>query len=176
MAKIDIRDHVAFPMDKTYPAFRDKLPEVAPYLPDVESITVKERTEVDADTLKLINLWKAAQAEIPSLAKAFIKPDMLKWEDHAVWHDEQKYCEWNMVVSFLPEAVTCKGRTSYTSDGERTQVHIDGELSVDAGKIPGVPRLLAGKVGPVIEAFVVKLITPNLRATNRAMEKYLADQ
>ena len=27
-----------------------------------------------------------------------------------------------------------------------------------------------------VESFVVKLVTPNLKATNRAMERYLADQ
>jgi hypothetical protein len=81
-----------------------------------------------------------------------------------------------MEVGFLSEAVKCSGQTRYKAKGDRTECHISGELEVDASKIPGVPRLLAGKLGKAVEGFVVKLITPNLRATNRAMEKYLKSE
>lgn len=174
MAVMDIRDEIAYPIDTVYPAFRDELKHVAPYLPDIEDIIVQSTERVDEDTLKVVNLWKASDGKVPTLAQSFIKPDMLQWTDRATWHDDECYCDWEMEVGFLPEAVTCKGRTLYKKKGDRTEIHITGDLSVDAKKIPGVPRLMAGKVGKVVEEFVVKMITPNLKATNRAMEKHLA--
>ena len=176
MAKIDIKDSIDYPLETVYPAFRDDLKQVASYLPNIDEIVVKSSTRRDEETLDVVNLWVASEGEIPTLAQPFIKKDMLQWIDRAVWHDDELYCEWEMEVGFLPEAVTCRGRTTYTAKGDRTEVHIDGELLVDAKKIPGVPRLMSGKVGQVVEGFVVKMITPNLKATNRAMESHLKAQ
>lgn len=176
MAKLDIKDEIAYPIETVYPAFRDDLKEVAPYLPNIDEIVVKSSERVDEDTVKVVNLWKASEGDIPTVAQAFIKPEMLKWTDHATWHDDQCACEWEMELGFLPEAVSCSGKTTYTKKGDRTEVHITGDLVVNGAKIPGVPRIMAGKISSVVEGFVVKMITPNLKATNRAMEKHLAAQ
>lgn len=173
MARLDIRDDIAFPIDRVYPAFRDNLKETAPYLPNIEDIIVEGYERTDDDTVEVVNLWKASEGEVPKIAQSFIKPDMLQWTDYATWHDGAQYCDWRMEVGFLSEAVSCSGKTSYRAKGDRTEVHITGDLKVDASKIPGVPRLLAGKLGKAVESFVVKLVTPNLKATNRAMEEYL---
>jgi hypothetical protein len=47
---------------------------------------------------------------------------------------------------------------------------------VDAKNLPGVPRLLAGKIVGEVEKFVVKMITPNLTSVNRGIESYLASK
>ena len=39
--------------------------------------------------------------------------------------------------------------------------------------VPGVPRLLAAKLRPQIESFVVRLIRPNLEETNVALGRFL---
>ena len=174
MAKLDIRDDIDYPIEQVYEAFRAQLKEVAPYLPNIEEIIVKKHDRRDDDTVDVVNVWKASGEEVPKVASSFIKPDKLQWTDHATWHDGEQYCDWEMEVGFLPEAVSCRGTTHYKAKGDgKTEVHIKGDLSVDAGKIPGVPRLLSGKIGSAVEAFVVKLVTPNLKATNRAMEQYL---
>lgn len=177
MAEIKIKDEVAYDRETVFKTFRDDLVKLLPHLPDVKNIEVKERQEVDEHTTKVVNFWKAAAEEIPRLAQAFVKPEMLEWTDYATWDEEKWSCDWNMEVGFLSEAVTCKGKTTYEPKGDgKTEVVIQGELSVDARKIPGVPRLGAGKIGNVIESFVVKLITPNLTAVNRGMENYLASK
>lgn len=174
MAEIKIEDEVKYGREEVFTTFRDKLTELIPYLPDVKTIEVKERDEVSEDTLKVVNLWKAEPSEVPRAAQPFIKPEMLQWTDYATWHNDTWSCDWEMEVGFLSEAVTCKGTTLYTENGEgKTKVAITGELTVDARKIPGIPRLVAGKVGGVIESFVVRLITPNLTQVNRGLEEYL---
>ena len=175
MAKIDIKDTIAYERDTVYETFRDKLIELKPFLPTVKDIE-QESYERDGDTVHIVNVWYAADEDIPSIASKFIKPEMLQWTDRATWHDDSKSCDWDMEVGFLQEAISCDGTTYYREKGDRTEVHITGELRVDAKKIPGVPRLVAGKVGDAVEKFVVKMITPNLKEVNRGAEKYLAEQ
>lgn len=175
MARIDIRDTIKFPRDTVYPTFRDHLVDLKPYLPTVKDIE-QQSYDRDGDTVNIVNVWYAADEDIPSVASKFIKPEMLQWTDTAVWHDDSNSCDWDMEVGFLQEAISCNGTTHYREKGDQTEVHITGELRVDASKIPGVPRLIAGKVGDAVEKFVVKMITPNLKEVNRGAEKYLASQ
>lgn len=177
MADINITDEVAYECEKVFTTFRDDLTELIPHLPDVKDITVKDREQVDDNTIKVVNLWEAEAEEVPRIARSFIKPDMLKWTDYATWRQDDWECDWVMEVGFLSDAVTCEGTTNYrsTSDGE-TEIAINGKLEVDARQIPGVPRFGAGKIGDAVEKFVVKLITPNLTQVNRGLESYLEQQ
>lgn len=173
MAEINIKDVVKADRETVFKTFRDDLVALLPHLPDIKAIEVKDRKEEGA-VVKVVNFWKADAAEIPRLAQAFVKPEMLEWTDYATWDGEKWSCSWNMEVGFLKDAVTCKGVTTYVEKGaDQTEVTIKGELSVDARKISGVPRIGAGKIGDVIEGFVVRLITPNLTQVNRGLESYL---
>lgn len=176
MAKINIKDVVSHDRALTYNTFRDHLVDLVPFLPTVQSITVEKREEPNDSTVDVINLWKAEGEEIPKMAQAFIKPEMLQWHDHATWNNETFSCDWDMEVGFLKEAISCKGTTHYIDRNGKTEVVIDGELKVDAKKIPGVPGFMAGKIGDMVEKFVVKMITPNLTEVNRGVERYLAEK
>jgi hypothetical protein len=173
MARIDIRDHVKFDRTTVYETFRDKLAELQPYLPTIKEIDVDSYDRLDDTTVKIVNIWHASDGEIPTLASKFIKPEMLQWTDRATWFDDQHLCNWDMEVGFLKEAISCSGTTRYIEKGNGTEVHIEGQLKVDASKIPGVPRLVASKVGDAVEAFVIKMITPNMKEVNRGCERYL---
>ena len=178
MARIDIRDQINFDRTTVFDTFRDDLEALADYLPDIREIERLEHERRDENTVHVVRVWKAqAEDKIPSIASKWIKPEQLQWTDHATWHEDEYRCDWTMEVGFATEAVSCSGTTYYRdadNDG-RTEVHITGELKVDAKKL-GVPRLVAGKVSDAVEALVVKLITPNLKEVNRGAEKYLQDQ
>ena len=173
MARIDITDSIAYERDTVYEVFRDKMSDVKEYLPTVKDI-IQESYERDGETVHIVNTWIAADEDIPAVASKFIKPEMLQWKDTATWHDDEFSVDWDMEVGFMSDAIACNGTTYYRKNGSKTEVNITGDLRVDAAKIPGVPRLLAGKVGSAVEAFVVKMITPNLKEANRGVEKYLA--
>lgn len=175
MAEIDIKDEVAHSRETVFTTFRDELTELVPHLPDIEDIEVKEREDIDDNTVKVTNLWTAEAEEIPRMARSFIKPDMLKWTDYATWRQDAWECDWEIEVGFLSDAVHCEGTNKYVAKGDdKTDVVITGVLEVNAREIPGVPRLGAGKIGDVIESFVVRLITPNLTNVNRGLERYLS--
>jgi len=172
--KIESSTMISHPIEAVFEVYRNRLPELARYLPDIREIVVESREELD-DGIKLHNIW-IASADIPSFAKAFIKPELLRWNDYATWHDADYVCHWKIVTGFASEAVRCSGITGFEAKGDSTRVYIDGDLSLDLKKVPGVPKLLAGSIGPKVEAFVVKLITPNLQKTNQAIQDYLDAQ
>ncbi len=175
--KLFVEDVINFPLEQVYKTQRDHMAELAAYLPNIKNIEVLERKDEGDGKTRLLNLWKAAPSEVPSMLRPFVKPEMLQWKDHALWHDNDHRCEWNLEVGFMPDRVQTSGKTVYSKlDDNRTKVVIEGNLAVDAKGIPGVPRLLAGKIGGEVERFVVKMITPNLKGVNRGIEQYLKAQ
>lgn len=169
-------DLIEFPIEDVFAAHRDHLPDLAEFLPNVESIVVESRTE-EGGEIHLVNLWTGAKTEVPKLIRPFVKPEMLKWTDRASWDHETKTCRYSIELGFLKEAIHVNGlnRMSATDDGH-TEVTIAGEIRVDATKIPGVPKFMAKKVGGVVENFVVKTITPNLKKTNDGVRRFLSSR
>jgi len=68
------------------------------------------------------------------------------------------------------------GDLDFVEDGDVTKVVLEGDFEVDVKQIPGVPRLLAGRIAPQIEKFIVQLIQPNLEKTNQAVGTFLDAQ
>ena len=172
--QFSIKDSISFPREQVFKAQRDQMPELASYLNDIESITVEER-EDDGPISKLVNLWIAGGTDIPAAARSFVKPEMLRWTDYATWNQDEWKCDWKLVLGFLQDAVSVSGTTSFAEQGERTTVTIAGDITIRAEKIPGVPRFMAGKIGPVVEKFVINLIRPNLKKTSEGIGSYLRD-
>jgi len=100
---------------------------------------------------------------------------MLQWWDYASWKRDEWQCRWRTELGFLREAISCSGVNTFSEVGGQTRLRLSGTITVDGRKIPGIPNLLAGKVSQAVEAFVVKLITPNLTAINRGLENYLRE-
>lgn len=173
--KFSIKDSIPFPRPQVFAAQRDQMPELTSYLNDIESITVESR-EDDGPITKLVNLWVAGGADIPAAARSFVKPEMLRWTDYATWNEDEWTCDWNLVLGFLQEAVSVSGTTSFAESSNRTTVTIAGDITIKAEKIPGVPRFMAGKIGPVVEKFVINLIKPNLKMTSQGIANYLRDK
>jgi len=41
--------------------------------------------------------------------------------------------------------------------------------------MPGVPKLVAKRITPVVEKFIVSMITPNLKKVNESLQTFLDD-
>ena len=62
---------IAFDRETVYKTYRDDLPQLVPYLPDIKRIVTEsreEQTDNDVTLLRLVNRWEA-KAEIPSLLR-----------------------------------------------------------------------------------------------------------
>lgn len=175
--KLFVEDTIRYPLDLVFNTYRDNLDKLAVYLPNIDAIEVKEREEPKPDQVRLLNLWKAAPSEIPAVVRPFVDPSKLQWKDYALWDASDYSCTWRNELNIFTDQITIQGRNTFTAVGDNaTKITINGDLTVDAKRIPGVPRFMAGKIGSAVEKFVVTTIKPNLTGVNRGLEKFIAAQ
>jgi len=166
-------DVVNHPVEEVYATFRDRMPEITEYIRNVDRIVVEKRETLAKGKVHLLNHWYAV-GEIPPVARAFVKPDMLSWRDDATWDDATRTASWNLETFFFRESVKCYGTTRFSAKGEgATEVRIEGNLEIRIGDLPMVPGLLKKKVGAEIERFVASLIGPNLKNATIGVQKFL---
>lgn len=169
--EIRSESRISYPRDQVYRAYRDRLSDIAAFIPDVQQIIVHSREE-GSGQVKIHNEW-VAQKEIPAIAAKIIRPEHLRWDDYATWHDDTFHCEWEIKPRAFTDAVICRGRNTFVTDGDDTLVQLTGELQINLKEVPGVPSFLGSRLAPQVEKFIVSLITPNLQATNEAIQAFL---
>jgi hypothetical protein len=174
--KLEADSRISFPRELVFRTYRDRLPELVPHLPNVKAITVQKREDApggQAGVTKLLNLWEA-KGDIPKPAQTVIKPEMLAWLDHATWNQNDWTVEWRVETRMFTDAIKCSGKNRYVElDANSVRLEIRGDLSVDLKSVPGVPRLLAGTIAPIVEKFVIALLTPNLVSVAKGLEAFL---
>ncbi len=163
---------IPFPRPVVFAAYRDKLPELLEYLPNVRAIEVQSRKDAPPIT-ELVNIWRGG-GEIPAAARAFISEAMLSWTDHARWDESAFTCAWRIEAHAFTEAVGCQGTNRFLEDGDGTLLQIRGALAIDASKLKGVPRLLSGTVSKTVEEVLGGKIKPNLVQVSDGVRRYLA--
>lgn len=164
---------IRFPRQKVWETYRDRLTDLLPYLPNIRGIEIKERKE-EGGVIKLVNVWRGG-GDVPTVARAFLSESALAWTDRATWRDDKFECDWLTETHVFTEAVKSSGTNRYFEVPEGTRLEIRGDLTIDAAKIKGVPRLLAGKVGSAVEEFLVKTISRNLTDVSKGVERYLQE-
>lgn len=171
MVKLEADAVLAFPRERVFAAYRDELPALVTHLPNVTRIEVREREETPAG-VRLVNVWHGG-GEIPAAARAFLDDSMLSWTDHALWDAQEWTCAWRIEPNAFREALTCSGKNRFLEVAEGTRLEIRGEIRVDASRVRGVPRLLAGRVGDTVADFLAKRIQPNLASVTVALRRHL---
>lgn len=171
--KINSESRIAHPLAEVYAVYRDRLPEVAAFIPDIKEIRA-ESQEPTAAGLKRHNRW-IADREIPRMVQGFIKPSMLQWNDYASWNDASTHCDWVLQIPAFPDNVSAAGRTALFADGSSTRIVLTGTLEINPN-FPGLPKLVARRLAPQLEKFIVMLITPNMERVNHAIGDFLDAQ
>lgn len=169
--KIRSESRIAYPREQVYLAYRDRLPDIASFIADIERIDVVSRTQTD-EGVRLHNSWYS-KTEIPAVVSKFIRPEHLRWDDHADWNDSGFYVDWTIKTHAFTEAVRCSGRNEIIEEGDGTLVRLTGDLQVNLKEIRGVPSFLAKRLAPQVEKFIVTMITPNLEETNASIQRFL---
>lgn len=168
--RVDVR--IPFPRHVVFAAYRDHLPDLLPYLPNVRRVDVKSREE-NGPLVKLVNDWQGG-GEIPAAVRAVLGDSMLGWTDRAAWNADTLCCDWKSETRAFGEALECAGHNEFVEDGaERTLLQVRGTIAVDAKRLRGVPGFLAGKVGRTLEEFLGSRIETNLVETAKGLTKYL---
>jgi hypothetical protein len=154
-----------------YDAYRNELPAIAAYIPDIQEIMLRSKSEREGGAT-IHNEW-VSSAQLPRGVNRVIRPEHLRWDDYAEWDDENHWVDWHIGTRVFRDAVTCGGRNAFVADGEHTLVRLSGNLDIDLVEIPGVPRLVAKRLRPAVERFLISLITPNLQRVNACLQQYL---
>jgi hypothetical protein len=170
--QINASSVIHHPRERVYRAYRDDLPQIAPYMENIKEIVVKRRTERDGG-VAIHNEW-VGKGDIPRAVQGILKPEMIRWDDHADWDDAAWACSWNLRIRVFTDNFRCSGTNRFEAVGpSSTRVTLLGDLDVSLKDIPGVPRLLAGPLAPQVEKFIIAMIRPNLEQVNGALGRYL---
>jgi hypothetical protein len=168
---IAVDTYVPFPRALTYATFRDKLLDIAPYMPNVSSIQLTSRQ--DGDTTVDCVYECLGGGDIPALIKAFLNEEMLGWTEYDTWNLSDLTLNWQIKTYAFTEAVYCAGTNRFLEQGSTTLVESRGELAIDASKIEGVPSFLANQVTSIVTEFLGKKIELNLQQMSEGVCQYL---
>jgi hypothetical protein len=160
-----------FPRPVVFATYRDHLVDLVEFLPNIRRIE-EQRRDTDGNKTKILNVWHGG-GEIPAAARAVLSENMLSWDDHASWDEDDFTCAWRIETHSFNEAVHCAGTNRFLDADAGTLLQIRGELEIDGKKIKAVPRILAGTVSRAVEDFLMKKITPNLLSVSDGLRQYL---
>ena len=174
--KIDVSDELPLPADEVFLLLRDRMPELVPYLQDIESITVTHREE-DGDTVHIVNLWRAGLDKVPQTIRRFFKPELVSWNDHAVWTTEDRAARWRLEPRVGAAVFECSGMTRVEElEPRRCRLVIDIDLVIHPERVPGVPKLLARKFSGRVEQTIASTLTPNMRHLAASVNSWAKDR
>jgi hypothetical protein len=163
-----------FPRPLVFATYRDRLPDLVRYLPNIREIKVRSRADRGPE-VDLVNDWKGG-GDIPAVARSVLSESMLSWTDHATWFEADFRVDWRTDVHAFPGAVKSAGTNRFVEVPEGTRFSLRGTFTCDASKVPGVPRLLAKAASGTIEKMMVSQIAKNTIEIARGVAKMLADE
>lgn len=168
--KLTAESVLPFPRELVYRAYRDRLVELVPFLPNVRAIEIKSRKD-EPPVATLVNEWHGG-GDIPAAVRTVLSEKMLSWLDYARWDESKWTCEWRMETNSFPGALDARGTNRFLERDGKTTLIVDGDLTIDGRKLP-VPRLLGGTVAAAAEKFLVAVVRPNLVETAKALTRFL---
>lgn len=173
--KIESKEVINRSVEEVYNLVRNDLSKIVPYLPNVDKIETKETQDTD-NGIHVVNHWYA-KVDLPSLLKKFLKPEILSWKDIATWNDEAMSVDYKMESFLANDLFDANGTNKFVDLGEgKTELQLSFSLTIYPEKVPGVPRLLAGKAKPMIEGLVEKMIAPNLTSLGKGINEFYSKQ
>jgi hypothetical protein len=163
------------PVQELWTNMRDRLPELAAGIVDVESVQQLERRDDGDGIVRITNRWRSSQT-IPPLVRPILRTDQASWVDRNAWDIRTLTCAWSIEPDFLAEYLSCTGETTFaeTMAGRGTRVTFAGTLELKPGLMEALGSLAA--IGPgFIESIVTSAIPRNLRAVAEAAAAFGAD-
>jgi len=158
------------PPDELWAIMRDRLPEVAPGIADIEEVRELERNSGDG-AVNVVNRWQV-KAAMPQAIRTMLKLDELAWIDRNTWDEAARVCTWSIEPCFLTEHIACAGTTSFAPamGGQGSRVTFEGTLELKPGFLPlgGIEKLVTG----FVESIATTIIPRNLRAVVEAAAQY----
>lgn len=168
---ISTRTYLPFPRSLVFTTYRDRLPELVPYMPNIQGVAIKSRQE-QGEHIEQVNEWQGG-GDVPAAARSILDESMLSWTEHALWDETNFTTAWKIETHAYTEAVLCKGHNHFLEQNQGTLITSEGELNIDSNKIKNVPAFIAKMVSGMVEDFLGKKIEPNLVQMGEGVHRYL---
>jgi len=169
-------DTIAHPAEVVLDIMIEHLEAIVPYLPNIERIETLEKKASRHGRQHIIRRWEASADRLPNALRPFISTEWLAWIDDALWTPAAYKVDWSISTK-LGRLYDCSGTNYIEPDpkapDKRTRIRITGNLTVYPDRVPGIPALLSKRLAPIVERFVVGLITPNLTSVAQGLDRYL---
>ncbi|WP_448515330.1 hypothetical protein [Parathermosynechococcus lividus] len=170
--EISSQVQLPYPREQVYRTYRDRLPELVAWMPNVRQIDLKERSE-QLNTLDMVLIWHGG-GEIPAAARALLSEAMLSWTDYSHWDDQGYRTQWRIAPHAFTEAIDCQGENQFIATADGTIITSRGHLRIDPKHIHGVPSFLAGIIARTVEDYLGQQIEPNFQQLAASVAAFLA--
>ena len=173
--RLESTDVIQAPREQVYLVVRDKLPDLAAYLPNVQRVETLNYSQQDKKT-EIENRW-FANAKVPKLVESVLSDELFSWNDRATWFNEDYRVQYRLESALAKEIFDARGENFFVDrGGKETELRVTCEVSIHADKIPGIPRLLSRRVVPIVEALLEKMLKPNLLSLSSGLKEYFKDR
>ena len=173
--QLESKEIIDRPLEEVYTLVRDDLSKLVPYMPNVEKIEVKKHSPKEGGKVEVINHWYG-KAEVPAMAKKFLKPEIFSWKDVAMWNNDDHFVEYELESFLANDLFDAKGKNYFSDAGDgKTELKITCSIDIYPEKVPGVPRILAKKVTPIVEGLLEKILGPNLTSLGKGLNQYFKE-
>lgn len=176
--RLESEDIINQPPDIVYPLVRDEMDKIVPFLPDIDRIEIISRELRDDGRISLINQWHAHQNSVPAIARKFVKPEMFSWKDYALWDDDNYSVDFRLESLIANDLFDAQGTNYFgpTDEEGKTLLRVQCDITLYPERFPGIPKFLARKIQPTVEAILKKMIGPNLTSLGRGLTAYFDAQ
>lgn len=172
--RFEVQEKAKYLREMVFATHRDRLEDIARYLPDVERVELRSRSRHATGKEQQTHLWTGSPSALPLLIRPLVPPALLQWQQVTVWDTSTWTATWTIEVPGLGAAIAANGKNVYVADGTSCRIDLDGEFSFHPERVPQLASVPTSMV-PMIEKLVVGLIVPMIERTGSAVAKYLDD-
>ncbi len=173
--RIQVSEPLPLSAEDAFLLIRDNMSALVPHLFDIEDIRVTERRE-EGDCVHIVNLWQGDLSRVPNGVRKFVKRDLFSWTDYATWTTTTRSATWRLEPRIGARAFDCSGTTALAEEGATCRLEMDIDLVIHPDNVPGVPKFLARRFRPQIEAAIRTQIEPNMKNLAVSVRAYVAAQ
>ena len=170
--RFEVRETTKYPREVVFATHRDRLEDIARYLPDVEKIDLRGRSRHAGGREQQTHLWTGSPSALPLLFRPFVPPNLLVWQQVTTWDPSTWTATWAIEVPGLGQAIVANGTNVYVDHGGSCRIDLDGDFAFHPERVPQLAAI-PSSMAPMIEKVVVGLIVPMIERTGSAVAKYL---
>ena len=163
--KIEREEFLLHSADEVYPLVRDRIDELLPHLPAIQSVEILSREPTVKGKTRVRSRWRIRP---PAVLGRLLPAAAFVWDEDAVWND-RKYCVESTIRGYGYES---RAKTLYEPASDWTRVRIEAEISCRPHSAD-IPKENLEKIVSAARDAVRDAIEPNMTALLDAIRERL---